>query len=501
MVAIAATQAACGAGSGESVAPAASAANNVTATEAAPRTTLKAPGDGGGWDAGYADLAYLLADGMSGPQGGTRPDFGFDAAGNVIAVWQFNCRVWGSRLDAASGQWGGAFMLDGGAGDRVEPVAACVTGEPVIDVRPDGQALVAWARTEGGITQIMSARLNGGVWSTEPVDAGGLSIADVGHLAIATDGQGETSLAFVGRNTAVPLTIADGGVLFVAANRGAGWTLRSQGNGGPIGDADRRAPSLVADANGTLHLIYPLIQQIGPSSVQFVTGYVPKPAGSDWPRGGTATPASSYGSLNSQIGVDASGLVTIVLTGLELRPGSGARYARVNLSTQSANGGGNLGPGASLVADAPTPPRYRYAVAPVSGTQWYVGEGESADAGPVEARHRLPGAADWTVTEFLPAGGGLADLQTAVDGADNLMVTYVTGISGGGGGSVHARRWQASSGSWGPDQVIWPGAGDCTTGSHRLKADAAGRVLLMCGVAFSTGDGVIYTARSRRFEP
>ena len=515
-VALAALQAGCGAGGeaggGASGSATSSASGTATASAAAATpatsvaTSLKAPGDGGGWDGTYADIAYLLAQGTWNMPGGTRPDFGFDSNGNIIAVWQFNCRVWASRMDAETGGWHGATMIDGGPGERWEPAASCLTAEPVIDVRPDGQALAVWVRTAGaadGNAEVVSARLNGGVWTAEPVNLGGISLSAVGRLAIATDGRGEASLAFVARNGAADDTSASG-ALFVATNQGAGWNGGRLDQGGIYPATEAYAPSLVADATGSLHLLSPSTYRIGPSSNQYQTFYRHKPVGGSWQALPVIVrPVSSYGTINAQLAVDASGRASAVVTSSYLNAGESERRHRVDLSTfPSTTGYGDLGLGSGLSDAAGAVPTYRYAVSPVSGRQWFVGQGLGGAASDrLEARHRLADAGEWSISELVPGGGGLSDLQIAVDGSDNLMVSYVTGTSGGLVGSVHARRWNAATLSWSADQIIWPGASDCTSGSHRLKADPAGRVVLMCGVAFYSSEGIGYTARSRRFEP
>ena len=512
-VTIAALQAGCGGGGGgnggeaggmSNAAAGASAAS--TSTVVSPPTTLKAPGDGAGWDSSYVDIAYLLAQGTWKLPTGTRPDFGFDSAGNVVAVWQFNCRVWAGRMDAATGTWHGIRVIDDGPDERWEPTATCSTAEPVVDVRPDGRAVAVWARfatADGtGPAQLKAARFDGNAWAAESfADFSPTPPQDVWGLAIATDGSGQSTVVFLARNTDVSHPL--GKAVYYAVSRGTGWAGPQFASVGPLPRDGAYAPSLLAGPDGTLHMTVHYFAGSSPSDRAYYTQYRRKSSDvSSWSiQPAVIEPSSAYGTQGAQIGVSSSGAASVAHTSVSQDGVTGVmRYGTFLTNTNTA---GIVQPVVStLLYRQDVAPVYRYLVSPQSGGQWLLSYGSNGDAqATLEARHRAAEGADWSITGLTTAGPGVSDLQAAVDLADNVTVTYVSGFTAGGAGEVHSRRWDAATSSWSADQIIWPGASDCTRGSHRLKADPVGRVVLMCGVAFYSGEGIGYTARSRRFEP
>lgn len=218
-----------------------------------------------------------------------RPQIGFDANGNALAVWSqtdgTRSNIWANRYTAGQG-WGTAQLIeDDNAGGAYDPRIA---------VNPNGNAIAVWEQTADSQRYFLVNRYTPGQgWGTpQLVETGSAGAAYDPQIAIDAGG-----------NAMVVWHQSDGVRLNIWANlytAGGGWGTAQRIESNNTGAAFY--PQIAIDADGNALAVWP--QSDGLRNNMWANRYT---AGCGWGTAQLIETDNAGGAFSPQIAVNADG--------------------------------------------------------------------------------------------------------------------------------------------------------------------------------------------------
>ena len=395
------------------------------------------------WNSQGVDLAWPHT--QTDAQGA--PAFGFDAAGNAIAVWANDAGVHWSRMNAKTGAWSVTQEL----GERVP--APVPSSQVQIAVAPNGHAVAAWtgAAEVGSDAEphLYLATFDGTSWSSQRLayDTGSFEVTNPYAKAVAISADGASAaVVFQARDKGVDaVALPDNGYrTFVTTLSAGSWLDEPKLLDSGVSAADGMTsentdhsyvpPQVVVADNG--HYTVAWVQRTG-SGRQLMSARIDA-------TGTLIDPPDNLGSvgqpLNFNLARDQAGNEMLVV-----RSGGSITPYRRAAGASAFSSGGSL-----LTMLASTAQNSAFGFDPVSG-QAVVAYVQSGTNNLIA--QRFDGSAWLDAVSVSVSSSGGTVLRAAVDPAGNALVTANYPDNG-----TPTGYYRASYRSLGTNQDTWGGA-------------------------------------------